>query len=448
MPAAPQDGTGHPATMPPGLQAIPPRLRYRVIVASTIGNAFEWFDFTVFGLFTIIISRQFFPAESSTNSLLLGTATLGIAFFFRPIGGIVFGLYADRMGRKSAVANMVLLMALGSAMIAFVPGYHVIGISAPVLVVVARIIQGFSAGGEFGGATSLLIEYAPPQQRGFYGSFQMCSQALAITFAGFAAYALSIWLSASSLNAWGWRLPFLFGILVGPVGYYIRKRLRESPEFEAYRASHPDRTLAGFRNMFVSNSRSLVSGFGLTVAATISFYVTFIYMPIFADRELHLPLADASLSTIMSGILLVGLCPFTGYLSDRWNRKRMLVLAMALYALVAFGLTAYLLRAPSLAHFILLQFISALCIGFIWGPYPTAITEVFPVGVRSTSVSLIYNFSVMLFGGLAPLIITWLVKLTGNPMSPAYYIVCGVAISLLSYGLFSRDPRTHSAITP
>ncbi len=428
----------------PGLSSS--SLRRKVIVASTIGNAFEWFDFTLFGLFTLVIAQEFFPLASHTGSLLLGTATLGVAFIFRPIGGIVFGVYADRVGRKRAVALVVLLMGFATAGLGLIPSYAHIGLMAPLLVVAARMLQGFSAGGEFSSATALLVEYAPAGRRGFYGSFQMCSQALAVTLAGFSVYVLSAALSPGSLHNWGWRVPFLFGILVGPVGFYIRRRLQESPQFAAYMQSHPRPTAADFKTGLLGARPNLLSGFGLTVAATVSFYVTFIYMPIFAVRELHLSLAQASLPTMLCGVLLVILCPLAGHLSDRWGRKRMLVTAMLLYAIAMLTLTAWVLHAPGFLGYLLLQFVASVCMAFVWGPFPTAVTETVPVGVRATGVALIYNFSVMLFGGLAPFFITAIISVTGNAMAPAYYVSGGVLLSLLSYGLWGQDTRaSHKA---
>ncbi len=411
----------------------------RVVVASTIGNAFEWFDFTIFGLFILVIAREFFPAASHANALLLGTATLGVAFIFRPVGGIVFGLYADRVGRKRAVALVVLLMALATAGLGLIPGYASIGLAAPLLVVGARILQGFSAGGEFSSATALLVEYAPAGRRGFYGSFQMCSQALAVTLAGLAVYVLSDQLSPTALHSWGWRIPFLFGILVGPVGFYIRRRLQESPQFAAYVRSHPRATAADFKAGIIDARRGLLSGFGLTVAATVAFYVTFIYMPIFAVRELHLGLAQATLPTMLCGVLLVALCPLAGHLSDRWGRKRMLVTAMILYALAVLVLTAWVLHLPGFTGYLILQFTATVCMAFVWGPFPSAVTETVPMGVRATGVALIYNFSVMLFGGLAPFFITAIIGVTGNAMAPALYVSGAVLLSLLSYGIWGQD---------
>ncbi len=307
------------------------------------------------------------------------------------------------------------------------------------LVVASRILQGFSAGGEFSSATALLVEYAPVGQKGYYGSYQMCSQALAVTLAGFSAYMLSALLPITALHSLGWRVPFLFGILVGPVGFYIHRRLQESPEFMAYKSSHPKPAIADFKTNFVNARAALLCGFGLTVSATVASYVTFIYMPIFAVNTLHLSLSQAVLPTMLCGVLLVVLCPIAGHLSDRWGRKRMLVTAMILYALVMLALTAWVLHAPRLGRYLMLQSVATLCIAFMWGPYPAAVTESVPVGVRATGVAIIYNFAVMLFGGLAPFFITALIRLTGNPMAPDFYVTGGVILSLLSYGIWGRD---------
>ena len=418
-----------------------------MVVASTIGNAFEWFDFLAFGFFLLVIVRELFPGGAHAAPLLLGTATFGIAFIFRPIGGVVFGMYADRVGRKKAVALMVLLMALATACLGLIPPYAAIGLAAPLLAVAARMLQGFSAGGEFSGATALLIEYAPPGRRGYYGSFQMCSQALAITLAALAAYALSAALSASALHAWGWRIPFLFGVLVGPVGFYIRRRLQESPEFAAFRQRRPASGVAQFTTGLLDARGAILTGFGLTIAATISAYVTVIYMPIFVVERLHLSLTQATFPTMLCGLLLVLLCPLAGHLSDRWGRKRMLLTAISAYALVMLVLTGWMLHAPGFGSYLLLQFAASLCLAFLWGPYPTAVTETVPVGVRATGVALLYNFGVMLFGGLAPFFITALIKLTGDAMAPAFYAAGGMLLAILSYGIWGRDASRRSDLS-
>lgn len=429
------------ATPTGGPVVIDPALRRKAVIGSTLGNAFEWFDFTVYGLFAVVIAKLYFPAANDTNSLLASVASLGVAFFFRPIGGLLFGLYADHAGRKAALSLMVLLMALGTGLIGLAPTYAQIGFAAPLIILLARVIQGFSAGGEFGGSTAMLIEFSPPDKRGYYGSFQMCSQALAVALAGLCAYVLNTALTKEALESWGWRLPFLFGILIGPVGFYIRRRMTESPEFLAYAAARQPTRRTPLKDVFSQHYRALLAGFGLTVAATTSFYVTLIYTPIYAVKQLGLAQGTASLSTFLSAVLIAILCPITGRLSDKTGRKPLILLFVLLYGIVSFWMFGHLHDAPSMGNLLLAQMIPAVCMGFVWGAFPTAVTEVFPVGVRSTGVSILYNVSVMLFGGLAPFWITYLIKATQNPLAPAWYIVLTVCISLVTYGLLGQNNR-------
>ena len=201
------------------------------IAATVIGNALEWYDFIVFGFFTVIISRLFFPADSQYASLLLTTATFGVGFFMRPVGGVLLGIYADRRGRKAALLLVIALMTVAIAMIGFAPTYAAIGVAAPLLIVLARLLQGFSAGGEFASATSFLVESAPAHRRGFYGSWQMVGQGLSVLIASLLGAFLTRTLAPETLESWGWRVPFLFGLIIGPVGLYIRRHLAETEAF-------------------------------------------------------------------------------------------------------------------------------------------------------------------------------------------------------------------------
>ena len=200
-------------------------MRRRVVISSTLGNALEWFDFTIFGLMALVISKLFFPSDNASTALLKTFATFGVAFVARPLGGLLFGLYADRFGRKKALVFMITLMAVGTGMIGVLPTYAQVGLLAPVLILVARLIQGISAGGEFGSASAMLIEFAPPGQRGLYGSSQSVSQTLAFILGGLCGYALNQGLTPQQLESWGWRIPFLLGILIGPVGYFVRRQV-------------------------------------------------------------------------------------------------------------------------------------------------------------------------------------------------------------------------------
>lgn len=220
----------------------------KVVTALIIGNALEWFDFIIYALLANTISKLFFPSEDPLNSLLLGFATFGVAFVARPIGGIAFGVHADRYGRNRTLAAIFCLMAVSTAMVALLPAYAAIGIAAPLLLLVCRMLQGFSAGGEFGNATTLLIEVAPAKAKGFFGSLQMCSQAIAILVAAILVLCISKSLSAEDFENWGWRVPFIIGAVIAPIGVFLRNRLSESPEFHRAAKQGPSSTADRFFN--------------------------------------------------------------------------------------------------------------------------------------------------------------------------------------------------------
>src|ERR1700760_725661 len=249
-------------------------LHTRAVVAAVIGNALEWYDFTVFGFLTVVIAQLFFPAGNDYASLLLATATFGVAFVMRPIGGIVLGLYADRAGRKAALSLVIALMTLGILLLAIAPPYSAIGIGAPLMIVVGRSLQGFSAGGEFGSSTALLIEAAPFSKRGFYGSWQMASQAAALLLGAIVGAAISRGLSPEALDAWGWRVPFIFGLVIGPIGLYIRRNMADT---EAFLHAQKTARRATLGEVFSTHSREVLCGLGSVIALTVTVYVLIAY---------------------------------------------------------------------------------------------------------------------------------------------------------------------------
>ncbi|MBV7484676.1 MFS transporter [Bordetella sp. BOR01] len=418
---------------------VSPAMRRRVVIASVLGNAFEWFDFAIYGMFAAIISRLYFPAESAGVSLLLGLATFGVAFLIRPLGGLVLGIYADRHGRKRALSLMILMMAGGTAMIGMLPTYASIGLAASVLMLAARLIQGFSVGGEFASASAMLVEFAPLGRRGYYGSFQMCSQSLAFSAGAAVAYLLSAHLSPEALHSWGWRVPFLFGILIGPIGFYLRSHVDETPEFLRWQATRTHATRVPLSRVLAQYPRELIGSFCVIVLGTGSNYVMLLYLPIYAVRELGLSMADAQLSTAVSAVVILVLCPLAGILSDRYGRRAMMLPAAVLFGLISWVMLARVLQAPSPGLLMQAQILAAMAMAFIWGPTPALMTEVLPVHIRSTGVSLAYNFGVMLFGGLAPFINTALIEYTHDRMVPAYYVLVCVAIGVAGLLLLKRS---------
>jgi MHS family proline/betaine transporter-like MFS transporter len=426
------------------------RMRRRVVISSTIGNALEWFDFTVFGLFAGIIGKLFFPADNPSSSLLQAFAVFGIAFAARPLGGLVFGLYADKHGRKAALIVMITLMALGTGLLGLLPTYAAIGVAAPLLLLLARLVQGFSAGGEFGSASAMLIEFAPEGRRGYYGAFQMVSQMLAFSIGATLAIGLNLSLSAESFASWGWRVPFILGILIGPVGWYLRQKCDESPEFQAYlaekaRSAQPKRkTTLG--QLFLEHPRELIASFCLIAAGTSVNYVGAVFLPAYAATELKLPLLDAQLGLLAASLVTAVTVVLFGALSDRIGRRTLIVPTLLLNCVLFYLMLQRLVAAPSTAHLWQLQAVG-LILGALAGPMPAFMTEIFPVGVRSTGASLMYNFAVMLFGGLAPAINTWLVQATGDKVAPVYYIFFAAAVGVIGLSIYRRpSPQATTAV--
>ena len=375
---------------------VDPAMRRRVVISSTLGNALEWFDFTVFGLFAGVIGRLFFPSGDSANSLLYIFATFGIAFVARPIGGIVFGIYADRWGRKSALVMMIMAMALGTGLIGIVPTYATIGVAAPLTILVARLIQGFSAGGEFGSASAMLIEYAPAGRRGFYGSWQAVSQSLATVIGALLATLLTKTLSPEAFATWGWRVPFLLGVLIGPVGVYLRRKVDESPDFKAFFASRDTRRDTPLRDVLREHPRELIVAFCVVATGTSINYMGSTFFPAFVSQELKLDLADAQFGLLCVAVVNAILSPLTGALSDRIGRRTLMIPGIVTYCILSFFLFRQLVAEPTRVHLWELQ-TCGLFLSVLFGPTPAFLAEIFPIGMRSTGASLMYNFAVMFF---------------------------------------------------
>lgn len=409
-------------------------MRRRVVISSTIGNALEWFDFTVFTMFMVVLAKLFFPAGDDAASLLKTFATFGIAFGARPVGGLIFGLYADRYGRKRALVVMIMMMAFGTGLIGVLPTYASIGLAAPALLLVARLIQGISAGGEFGSASAMLIEFAPPGQRGLYGSLQTVSQALAFVLGAAAAYLLASRLSPEDFASWGWRVPFLLGILIGPVGYFVRHKVDESPEFKAFLAQRHGVPNTPLKTLLMKHPRELAVAFCLTSAATAITYVNSAFIPAYAEKTLGLHATDAQLGLIGASLLSGCMSLFAAHLSDRVGRRAVILPALLAFPVLYYFLLKNLIASPSNYTLWQLQATGVL-LGFLAGPMPALMTEIFPVGVRSTGASLMYNLAVMLFGGMAPFVIGAVMKSTGDPLTPVWYIILAGCVGLVGMSL-------------
>ena len=418
-----------------------PASRRNQVLAAFIGNALEWYDFVVFGFLTVIIARLFFPSDNEYSSLLFTTATFGVGFFMRPVGGILLGIYADRRGRKAAMQVIIALMSVALLVITLAPPYAAIGIAAPLLIVFARLLQGFATGGEFAIATSFLVEVAPPHQRGLYGSLQQIGLALAALGGAVAGMFVTTALSPAALDSWGWRVPFALGLLIAPVGIYIARHLEETDEFIATQTSaRPPPLIAQLAHQL----RGILVTFGLIIGATISYYVILVYMPTFAQKELHLSLAEAFRVQVMALLCLTVMIPLFGALSDRIGRRPLLIAGAVALLLALYPLFERVHTTPTFHNLLLMQVSLCSLLGIYYGPLSTTVAEQFPPGVRSVGLSLAYNLAVMLFGGFAQFIVTWLIKTTGDPLAAAYYVMFGVAVGLVA-ACFVRPAIAHAA---
>ncbi|PMS25161.1 MFS transporter [Paraburkholderia rhynchosiae] len=409
--------------------------RRKAILATVIGSGLEWFDFSGYAFFAATIGKLFFPAGSETTSLLLSLATFGVGFVMRPLGGIAFGIYGDKVGRKRALSLAMLIMALGSGIIAFAPTYESIGIAAPCLIVIARMLQGLSAGGEMGGATAFLTEHAPADRRAFYSSWIQTSVGFAVVIGSLTGTLITSSMSADSLTAWGWRIPFFIGMLVAPVGYYIRLKVEETPEFvsEKRHASTP------LRDVIREYPRQVISSLLMVVLWTVCTYVILFYIPTYVVKYLHMTQREGFTSGVVSGVVLMVMAPVFGALSDKVGKRRVLSVAALVILFASYPLFSHLNKSPDLATLLTFQVIFGVLIAAYTGPILALFTELFPSRIRTTGLSLAYNGAVTIFGGFASFIITWLTQRTGDAQSAAYYIVFAATVSLL--GMLLTTPR-------
>ena len=414
------------------------RLRRRAILSCSVGNFVELFDFVIFGLFAAQLGANFFPAGDPVVSLLSAFATYGVGFVMRPVGAIVIGAYGDRHGRKSALILTVGFMATATAVTGLIPSHATIGIWAPLLLLICRLVQGFSTGGEWGGAAAFLVEYAPPGRRGFIGSMQQFSVGLALIAATLSAAILNSVLDKAEMIAWGWRIPFICGFVLAPIGLYLRTRVLETPAFDrtvskAQIARNP------VRDSFTIYRRPVLAAFGLSIVGTVGNYTFNIFMPSFATSQLGLPPSVAYYSTAFSAVVLTIFTPVMGLLSDKIGRKPVLLISALAYVVLGYPLFLLPVTLHSAAGLVISQAIAGLLLAMYAGPLCAVLSELFPTRVRFTALSIGYSFAVTIFGGFAPFVATFLIRTTGSPVSPSLFVIFGAVISSVTLILI-KDP--------
>jgi MHS family proline/betaine transporter-like MFS transporter len=413
--------------------------RSRLLLATTIGNALEFFDFTVFGFFAIVIGHQFFSPLSADGQWMSSVATFGVGFVMRPVGAILIGVYADRVSRRAAMTLTLSLMTLGVCLAGLTPTYAEIGIAAPVLIVIARLIQGFSAGGEVGPATTVLLEHAPPGARAWYTSWQLASQGVGIAAGAASAAALTYFLPHDALYAWGWRLPFLFGAVILPVGIVIRRQLAaaevhsQGPANAASRHSPVSGLLRGYR-------RNLVAGILLVMGGTVTAYMVVFFIPTYAIRELKLGEFASYACAMASGLVIAVLSPVIGKIADAFGRTMPIVVARLALIVSVYPAYTWLSSEPSVFRLFAVTVGLAVLFTMQGAPSITLIPEMFPKSLRATATGTVYSVGVALFGGLTQLVAVWLIHVTGDKSSPAIATTICLVVSTLSLALIRRVP--------
>ncbi|MEI9803324.1 MAG: MFS transporter [Pseudolabrys sp.] len=407
------------------------RTKYaHAIMAISIGNALEWYEIVVYGYFAPIIAHLFFPTDDPFASLMLAFAAFGITFIMRPLGAVFLGAYADRYGRKVALQISILMMMAASAAIACAPDYGTVGIAAPVVLVAARMVQGFAVGGEFGSSTAFLAEQ-DAKRRGFFASWQFASQGLTAILAAGMGTAITSLLSSAQIDSWGWRLPFLFGLLIGPVGYYIRRRV---PETEEFRLSRTGRS--PLRSIATQGKQRLLLAIGIVVLGTVAIY-TMVFMPTYVTRQLGLSVSNAFATGMLNGVTQLLLVPVFGALSDRLGRTTVPLYAAFIFLLVAYPAFVWLAEEPSVAKLLLFQTLFGVMASAYIGALPALMAELFPVCIRTSGLAISYSLGVAIFGGFSPLLHAWLIH-TQNFAAPSYLVVAAAAISLTSLFFIRR----------
>jgi len=406
----------------------------RLIVAASVGNALEFYEILVYGYFAVIIAKVFFPVANDAVSILVTFGTFGISFLARPVGAIFLGTYGDRQGRKAALTLSILLMTIGTGLMTVMPSYGAIGLAAPALVIAARLLQGFSVGGEFASATTFLVEHRP-DRAGFFASWQWSSQGLAALIATGLGVLLTTTISAADLQAWGWRIPFGFGLLIGPVGYYIRNRMAETPEFLAAGAAR-----APLRELFVKQWDRLALTTGAVIASTSSQYMI-VYIVTYASRELALPQSTGFTAGMLAAALQAVAVPFVGLWVDRVGQIRVMAGSALLFVLTSYPAFVLLDAHASLMVLIAMVCWLSLLKSFFSGALPSLMAKIFPVTTRVSGLSLSYNIAVPIFGGFAPFFAQSLIDITGSKLAPSYYMIATAALSLAALIAIRRRYR-------
>jgi len=418
-----------------------PAIKSRIgaILRATSGNFLEQFDFFLFGFYASAIAKAFFPSTNETASLLNTFGVFWLGALMRPVGAIVLGAYIDKIGRRQGLIVTLAIMAAGTVVIAFCPSYATIGIAAPIIVLLGRLLQGFSAGVELGGVSVYLSEIATPGNRGFYTSFQSSSQQVAIFVASIIGFILSELMPADTVAAWGWRIPFFIGCMIIPLIFFLRRTLEETPAFLAMK-KHP--TTSEVFASAMANWRIVILGMMIAVLTTTTFYFVTVYTPTFGKTVLKLSTQDALLVTLLVAVTNFFWNPVGGALSDRIGRKPVLLTIAILSLLTTYPALHWLVQNPTFGKLLAVQMMLSFYFGVYSGTMLGALVEIVPAHVRTTCFSLAFALAAALFGTFTPFAATWLIEKTGDKASPCYWLMFGALLGIIATLAVYRGGRT------
>jgi metabolite-proton symporter len=430
------------ATSPESRPADQARRLRRVVSASLVGTTIEWYDFFVYASAAgLVFGPQFFPALDGANALLASFATLGVSFVARPVGGVVAGHFGDRFGRKAVLVATLLLMGISTVGVGLLPGYGSLGIAAPILLVLLRLLQGFSAGGEWGGAALMSVEHAPPGRRGYFGAFPQIGVPIGLLLANLAFFAVSASTTKEQFQSWGWRVPFLLSVVLIGVGFFVRARVSESPVFTELQERRSRRS-APLKVLFRSNARELLVAIGLFIANNMIGYILIAFITSYGTRTLKLSSATMLFVGMVGAVAWGVFTLLAGRWSDAWGRRRTYLVGTL--ALAAWTFPFFLLfDTRSVPLLLLAVVVLAFGLGLTYGPQAAAYAELFPTAIRYSGVSFAYAFGAVLGGGFAPLVATWLVGLTGTSLSVSAYMLVACLVTLTAVLALRERPAAE-----
>jgi MFS family permease len=417
------------------LNASERRAKINAVIRVSAGNFLEMYDFIIYGYYASYIARTFFPVGNEFASLMAALIAYGTGFLMRPIGAVGLGAYMDRKGRRKGLILSLSLMAVGTASIAITPGYSQIGLLAPAIVVIGRLVQGFSSGVEIGGCSVYLAEIATPGNRGFYCAWQSGSQQVAVMLSAVLGVALTASLTMQQMDDYGWRVPLLIGCLIIPVVFWLRRSLKET---DAFLCSRPPTATREVMQLLSENWRVVAVGVMMSILTTTTFYLITVYTPTFGSKELHLAPVQSMIVTFCVGLSNFIWLPVGGAISDRIGRRPLLFIIPALALLTAYPAMSWLVVEPSFAKLLAVELYFSFIFGMYNGPMIPLLAEMMPPKVRTSGFSLAFVTATAIFGGFTPAVCTFLIQITGNTAAPALWLSLAAAISLTAAVLSRR----------